>query len=284
MLQTKFLRFLNKGDEKKFRDSILSFQRMCLQVLCLTLATQSSVIFIFNPLGIDLFQPSLLVIFVLMNIVLISIYFLYHKRYQHKADLIILSLVVAFISGSVEFFRNYLIERGELSPPLYFSFGVYLQTGCLYILIARIEWMKSSIVIIFLQIHIWIRAIGEATEHISLTPILLSMSIYLLILPLLCYCGEREDRLRFLNKQRDENHLAMFQSLITDVLPNAVVILNGENVTYFNHKTKQVLNISSADQLLRVLNSIKVLLRRLRHKTPHHHKDYHIYIFIISGP
>jgi hypothetical protein len=233
---------------------------MCLRVLCLTLTIQSTVVFIFNPLEIDLFQPSLLVIFLTMNLVLIFIFFLYLKRFQINADLIILTFVVAFTSGSVEFFRNYLIERGGLSPPLYFSYGVYLQTGCLFILISRIEWIKSSIVVILLQIHIWIRALGQVTEHKPLTPILLSISIYLLILPLLCYCGEREDRLRFLKKQRDENHLAMFQSLITDVLPNGVIILDKENVTYFNEKTKNVLNVVSTDHLLKVLSSIKVLI------------------------
>jgi hypothetical protein len=258
LLQTKFLRFKDKFDERKFKESFLDYQRMCLRVLCLTLATQSLVIFIFNPLEIDVLKPILIFTFVMMILSLGLIFCLYLKRHYQRADLFILVLVIGFISGAIEFFRNHLIERGELTPNLYFSFGVYLQTGCLYIIIARIEWLKSSLAIIFLQLHMWIRAIDPTTDEKSSKPIYVSLSLYVIILPLVCYFREREDRIRFVKKQRDENHLTMFQNLITDVLPNAVVILKGETVTFFNEKTKDVLKVSDADGLLRILGMIKV--------------------------
>jgi hypothetical protein len=258
LLQTRLLRFVEKHDEKNYRDSTLSYQRMCLRILCLTLGTQSSVIFIFNPLEIDIFKPLLIFIFLMMLMSLAFIFYLFLKRLYNHADLFILILVVSFISGAVEFFRNEIIERGILTTDLYFSFGVYLQTGCLFLIIARIEWMKSALAIIFLQLYIWIRVIVPFTAEKSLPSIYVSLSLYLILLPLLCYFGEREDRLKFIQKQLDVNHLALFQSLVTDVLPNAIIILKGESVSFFNEKTKHVLKVSDVDELLQVLNLIKV--------------------------
>ena len=254
------LSFININYEKNFNSLKVPFQLLIFRVLTITLVTLSSAIFCSNPLSVNLHQICFLAPFVVSMGLLSLLYYLTSKYFREKVELVILVTVLVFILGSGEI-AKFLLNEKDWSSGIYWIFGINLQTGSLFPIIARIRWTRCALVLLSTQTYIWFRILDLDRNQSTFSPAVITFCVYAFLLPLLSYAGEREDRKLFQDIKLREDYLNTFQNLIKEVLPSAFIILHKSELLFFNEKVKDFLRIQTSESLNQRLREIKVFYK-----------------------
>lgn len=254
--------FSNKSFEVLFNDEKLDFHVMCLKTLCMTLVTQSTAIYIINPLNLDLFNKEYLSLFVAAMMGVLGIFYIFTKKLRKYSPHAITTLVISFIIGASEISKIIVLDV-DWNAGIYLLMGMSFETGCLFLIISRIAWIQNSLVLLGLQTYIWLRAIDHDKNPSVLKPALITLIIYGFILPLFCYSGERVDREVFLRAKLLQEQLRSFESLIKNVIPSSIIIFTEGKLVFFNQKTHDILLTKGEDDLLAVLKRLVVLSKKI---------------------
>jgi hypothetical protein len=257
-LITRALKFTERGHERKFTTSKNPFQVLCFKILCLTLITLASAIFISNPLTINLFQINYMIPFIFSMGLVVLVYLFITRSFKNQVDKAIIFMVISFIIGSCEV-AGLLLKEEDWTPNIFLLLGVNLQTGCLFVIISRIHWIYNIIAICITQSYIWLRVLHNSKGSNTILPAYITLAVYLILLPILSYAGEREDRKVFLEVQLYEENLEAFKNLIKHVIPSSIVLIEGQNILFFNEKIKEMFDVEEKAALVDTLGKIQVI-------------------------
>jgi hypothetical protein len=256
-LKNSRLLFKDVGQENRFVNNKLGFQKLCLKVLCLVIITQASAIFFFNPLRIDLMQTRFMIIFIVTMFAVLIIGVIISKKFPYLSSVAIKIIVVSFIVGASEYLKIIFTEINP-TPAMYLMLGMNFQTGCLFLIISRIRWTYNFFFLSLLQIYIWIRAFDYEKNADLQKSVLLTLVLYLIILPYFCYAGELEDRRIFISMEKFQDYQKGFEDLLTNVIPSAIIMVQKGKIHFFNKTSKEMFLIDNQDELLIVFSHMQV--------------------------
>ena len=106
--------------------------------------------------------------------------------------------------------------------------------------------------------YIWFRVLEPEKKHQTFSPAVITYAVYAILLPLLSFAGEREDRKLFLDVQIREADLEAFKNLIKEVLPSSVVIFDKGDLLFFNDKIKEIFHVETLHEITELFGRIKV--------------------------
>ena len=256
-LNKRYLSFLDETLEQKFTENKKGFQKISLYVLCLTIATQSSAIFYSNPLKVNLLQTKFILMQVGSTILLAFLAVFIYKKKPHYSSAGITGIVISFIIGASEITKILFVDS-DWSPGMYFVLGMNLQTGCLFLILSRIRWIFNVFTLVILQTYIWLRGLDFESNPMTQKTALITLSIYLIILPYFCYAGESEDRKIFANMERLQNIQKGYEELLRDVIPSSIVMIQKGKISFFNKITRHMFMIDDKEGLQEVFQQITV--------------------------
>jgi hypothetical protein len=257
---SKFLRLLNlfqSSRETNFEEAKIGFQSICLKILCLTILTQASAIFFCNPLHINLFRADFLIMFLSAMVILIITYIVVSHRFRQYSGDVISLIVIGFIVGSSEAARLLFVES-DWTPAIYLLMGMSFQTGCLFLIISRLNWKRNTFSLWMLQSYIWLRGLDIRENPTTQKPVLITLLIYLIILPLFCYLGEKEERRVYSKTKSLQENLKIFENLLRNVIPSSIIIFGEGEIKFFNEKTKEMFLVETKIDLMRILGALRV--------------------------
>jgi hypothetical protein len=258
VLNNRRLSFFDSNLERKFTKNKQGFQMISLRVLCLTIVTQSSAIFYSNPLQIDLMQPKYIFLHLFSVISVLLLGFLIHKKKPHLSSLGITTIVISFIIGASEGTKIIFVES-DWTPGMQFVLGMNFQTGCLFLILSRIRWTYNLISLTVLQVYIWLRGLDYEKNPTTQKPALVTLFVYLAILPYFCYAGELEDRKIFANIEKLQNYQKGYEELLRDVIPSSIIMVQKGKINFFNKKTKEMFLIDHQDDIQEIFTRLTVI-------------------------
>jgi hypothetical protein len=155
------------------------------------------------------------------------------------------------------------LKVSDWNSGIYLLLGMSFETGCLFLIISRIKWMQNAVVLVVLQGYIWCRGIDHEKNPSVQKPAFITLAVYIIILPLFCYSGEKEDRKVFLKTQQQQEELKCYESLIKSVFPTCIIIFTKGKLVFSNRRAHDTFRTKSEKELISILSSLMVLRKKL---------------------
>jgi hypothetical protein len=189
--------------------------------------------------------------------------FIIPKKYPQYSSQAITLIVISFILGSSEILKL-ILDESEWTPDLYLLLGMNFQTGCLFLIISRINWISNLVSLSILQTYICTRALDFDSNPLLRNPVLITLIIYLILLPYFCYSGESEDRRIFASLENLQESQKGYEYLLRSVVPSAIIMMRMGKILFSNNKSKEMFQIHEENDLLGIFSQLKVIVGIIR--------------------
>ena len=251
------LNFIDISLEKKFRANKIGAHKLSLQSMCLMIIIISNAVFFSNSFPIDLLQAHFLFLhfFSVVSVFLMGLIFT--KKFPEKCEMVIVILPITYIVAVTELSRIVFNER-EWNPVMYTMLMTVIQFFSLYIIQSRIRWIYFLFEWVFLQIYIMTRNQISFDHGFTKQPIIISLLFSAIIMPYFIYAREKEDRRIFVSIEKLQSYQKGFEEFLKNVIPSSIIMIQEENINFFNKKCQEMFLVDNQEELLDKLHLIQV--------------------------
>lgn len=180
----------------------------------------------------------------------------FFRKYIELSICFIVSVVVIY---PLEFVNFSTLREGTM---LFLGSGI--QMIIIFPIVLRVSWRRSSLLILLLQGYLFIRKFSyETMQTMNMYPIV-GFAIHSTILISLHYSSEKQSRKSFHERIVHERTLEIFKTVLTDMIPNAAIVVKGREIIFSNKATHQLLPHHSNADLKSKLNKIHVKYSEVR--------------------
>jgi hypothetical protein len=249
----KSLKFHDEALEQVFHEEKKAYQMNCLKTLLISNFFYAVVTMGINPSNLDALDLFYIMSYIANFIILGLIYTIVKRKKLSVGRAIPLYVFYGILL---------LSEHGRRSKrvwniQLFFHTGSTVQSLFLSLLLSKIYWLDTTVVMIIGTALIGFRFTDfNDYEMLRFYPAII-YSLFAVAIPMANYYLEREERKSFFKIKHYEFSLSCFRDLIKNVIPSSIIISAGDDILFSNEQS---------DRLFRASNS-KILKSNLKTMT-----------------